>query len=272
MSTASASALATRMNRRHLLLPLLAALALLAAPMAHAADWKKIRIGVEGAYPPFSEVAPDGSLKGFDIDIAKALCAKMQAECTLVQQDFDGMIPALLSRKFDAIVASMSITEERKRSVAFTDKYASVPARMVTKLGNKLDVSPEGLKGRKIGVQRSTIHDRYVSEIYKGSQIVRYTKQDEVYLDLAAGRIDVTLQDAAAADIGFLKTPQGKGYGFVGPLFDDPKWFGVGAGIALRKGDADLQQKFNAAIKAIRADGSYKALQDKYFSFDVYGR
>lgn len=255
--------------QRRLVLALAAAL--VAAP-ALAADWKKIRIGVEGGYPPFSEVAPDGSLKGFDIDIARALCAKMQAECTLVQQDFDGMIPALLSRKFDAVVASMSITEERRKSVAFSDKYASVPARMVAKAGGSLDVSPAGLKGKRIGVQRSTIHDRYVSEFYKGSQIVRYTKQDEVYLDLTAGRIDVTLQDAAAADIGFLKTPQGKGYGFVGPLYDDPKWFGIGAGIAMRKGDVELQQKLNAAIKAIRADGTYKTLQDKYFDFDVYGR
>lgn len=250
---------------------LAALLALSAAAQAQAPDWKKIRIGVEGAYPPFSELTPSGELKGFDIDIARALCARMQAECTLVQQDFDGMIPGLMARKFDAVVASMSITEERKRQVAFSDRYYNTPARFVVKNGSPLTITVEGLKGRKIGVQRSTIHDRYATETFKGAQIVRYTKQDEIYLDLAAGRIDAALQDVVAADVGFLKTAQGKGFGFAGPTYSDPKYFGDGSGIAMRKADAALQAKFNAAIKALRADGGYKALQDKYFDFDIYG-
>lgn len=246
-------------------------LALSAAAQAQAPDWKKIRIGVEGAYPPFSELTPSGELKGFDIDIARALCERMKAECTLVQQDFDGMIPGLMARKFDAVVASMSITEERKRQVAFSDRYYNTPARFVVKNGSPLAITVEGLKGRKIGVQRSTIHDRYASDTFKGAQIVRYTKQDEIYLDLAAGRIDAALQDVVAADVGFLKTPQGKGFGFAGPTYSDPKYFGDGSGIALRKADTALQAKLNAAIKALRADGGYKKLQDKYFDFDVYG-
>ncbi len=241
-----------------------------AAP-AQAPDWKKIRIGVEGAYPPFSELAPSGELKGFDIDIARALCQRMQAECTLVQQDFDGMIPGLMARKFDAVIASMSITEERKRQVAFSDRYYNTPARFVVKTGSPLAITVEGLKGRRIGVQRSTIHDRYATDTFKGAQIVRYTKQDEIYLDLAAGRIDAALQDVVAADVGFLKTPQGKGFGFAGPTYSDPKYFGDGSGIAMRKSDTALQAKFNAAIKALRADGGYKQLQDKYFDFDIYG-
>jgi arginine/ornithine transport system substrate-binding protein len=249
----------------------LAAVVLLAAEPGLAADGKKLRIAVEGAYPPFSEVTPSGQLKGFDIDIANALCAQMKTECTLVQQDFDGMIPALQARKFDAIVASMSITPERQKVVAFTERYYQTPARLVARTGSKLEFTPEGLKGRKIGVQRSTIHDRFATATFKGAEIVRYTKQDEVFLDLAAGRIDATLQDSVAADVGFLKTPQGKGYGYIGPFYDDEKFFGVGAGIALRKGDTELQSKLNAAIKGIRADGTYKKIQDKYFDFDVYG-
>jgi len=249
----------------------LAAVLLFAAESGLAADGKKLRIAVEGAYPPFSEVTPSGQLKGFDIDIANALCAQMKTECTLVQQDFDGMIPALQARKFDAIVASMSITPERQKVVAFTERYYQTPARLVAKNGSKLELTPEGLKGRKIGVQRSTIHDRFATATFKGAEIVRYTKQDEVFLDLAAGRIDATLQDSVAADVGFLKTPQGKGYGYIGPFYDDEKFFGVGAGIALRKGDTELQSKLNAAIKGIRADGTYKKIQDKYFDFDVYG-
>jgi arginine/ornithine transport system substrate-binding protein len=239
---------------------------------AHAADAVKIRIGVEGAYPPFSSVGPDGRLKGFDIDIANALCDEMKAQCTLVQQDFDGMIPALQARKFDIVVASLSITPERQKVVDFSDKYYQTPARFVARAGSGIEVSPGGLKGRKIGVQRATIHDRFATDTFTQSEIVRYSKQDEVFLDLASGRIDGTLVDSVAADDGFLKTSAGKGFAFIGPVYTDPKYFGVGAGIAMRKGDAVMRERLNAAIKAIRANGVYKKIQDAYFAFDVYGK
>jgi len=212
-----------------------------AVAQAQAPDWKKIRIGVEGAYPPFSEVGPDGKLKGFDIDIALALCAEMKAECTLVQQEWDGIIPALQSRKFDAIVASMAITEERLKVVNFTNKYYNTPSRLVAKADTKLDASVAGLKGKRIGVQRSTIQDRFATATFTQSEIVRYAKADEVYLDLAAGRVDVVLSDTVAVDGGFLKKPQGKGFAFFGPNYDDPKIFGTGSGIAVRKADTALQ-------------------------------
>lgn len=236
-----------------------------------AADWKKIRIGVEGAYPPFSSIGTDGKLKGFDIDIANALCAEMKAECSMVQQDFDGMIPSLQARKFDAIIASMSITDERKKSVDFSDKYYQTPARLVAKVGANLTITPTGLKGKRIGVQRTTIHDRFATDTFKPAEIVRYAKQDDAFLDLASGRLDATLVDSVAGSEGFLKTPAGKGFEFTGPVYSDPKYFGVGAGIAVRKSDKDLRDKFNAAIKAIRANGTYKKIQDTYFDFDVYG-
>jgi arginine/ornithine transport system substrate-binding protein len=235
------------------------------------AQAKKIRIGVEGAYPPFSQIDTDGKLKGFDIDIANALCAEMKAECVLVQQDFDGMIPGLISRKIDAVIASMSITEERKRSVDFSDKYYQTPARFVAKIDAKLDPSPAGMKGKRIGVQRTTIHDRFATATFKQSEMVRYTKQDDAFLDLSSGRLDAALVDLIAASTGFLKTPQGKGFAFTGPVYDDPKYFGVGAGVAVRKGDNELRTRLNAAIKAIRDNGTYKKIQDKYFDFDVYG-
>lgn len=259
------------MQRRHLLPALMLAAASLAAS-AQAPDWKKIRIGVEGAYPPFSEVGTDGKLKGFDIDIAMALCAEMKAECTLVQQEWDGMIPALQARKFDAIIASMAITEERKKSVLFSDKYQNTPPWMVGKGSLPHDISPAAMKGKKIGVQRTSIHDRWATATYKDSEIVRYSKQDEVFLDLAAGRIDATVCDSVAANLGFLKTPAGKGFAVLGTPPDDPAFFGAGAGIAVRKSDAVLQQKFSAAIKAIRANGVYQKVNAKYFDFDVYGK
>lgn len=249
---------------------LLAAAALLALP-SFAQVPKKLRIGVEGAYPPFSEVGPDGKLRGFDIDIALALCAEIPAECTLVQQDWDGMIPALQARKFDAIVASMAITEERRKVVAFSHKYASTPARFAARAGAVADATPAALKGRRIGVQRSTSHDRYLGDLYQASEIVRYAKSDEMFLDLAAGRVDAVLGDSVALEEGFLKKPQGKGFAFFGPPLRDTKYFGYGAGIALRKADAELLARFNAAIAAIRAKGIYKKLQDKYFAYDVYG-
>lgn len=261
------------MQRRQLVRSVIACAALIAASAtALAADApKKLRLGVEGGYPPFSEVGPDGKLKGFDIDIANALCAQMKADCTLVQSTFDAMIPSLQARKFDAVIASMSITPERQKAVAFSNKYYQTPARLVVKTGTKLDVTPEGLKGKRIGVQRSTIHDRYATDTFKTAEIARYGKQDEVFLDLAAGRIDAVLADSVAIDVGFLKTPQGKAFAFTGPVYDDAKYFGIGAGIALRKGDTALLAQLNDALRAIRADGTYKKIQDKYFDFDVYG-
>lgn len=250
----------------------LAALLPLATPATHAAEPLKIRVGVEGAYPPFSSIAPDGKIVGFDIDIANALCAQMKAQCTLVQQDFDAMIPALQAKKIDVIIASMSATPERLKVVDFSDKYYNTPNRLIAKAGTTIDGTPASFKGKRIGVQRSTINDRFATAKFAGATIVRYTKQDEVFLDLAAGRIDATLVDAVAGDVGFLKQPAGKGYAFTGPVYDDPAYFGTGVGVALRKGEAPLREQLNAAIRAIRGNGVYKTLQAKYFDFDVYGK
>lgn len=237
-----------------------------------AKDWKKVRIGVEGAYPPFSYVEPSGELAGFDIDIAKALGKAMGAEITLVAQDWDGIIPALLAKKYDAIIASMSITEERKKKVAFSNKYYNTPAKFVCKKGAIDSFSREAIKGKSVGVQRATIHDKYLTDNYgKDVKVKRYGTQDEAYLDIVAGRIDMLLADSIALSDGFLKKEEGKDYQFIGPDLSDPKWFGNGAGIAIRKEDKNLAALFNKAIDTIRADGTYKAIQDKYFDFNVYG-
>jgi|TARA_B110000495_G_scaffold195559_1_gene203223 arginine/ornithine transport system substrate-binding protein len=236
-----------------------------------AKEWKKIRVGVEGAYPPFSWVEPDGTLKGFDIEIAMALCKEIGAECVLVTQDWDGIIPALLARKYDAIIASMSITEERKKKVAFSEKYYNTPAKFARKKGSGITISKAGLKGRSVGVQRATIHDNFITgEFGNDVEIKRYGTQDEAYLDALAGRVDLLLADSIAMEAGFLKTDNGKGWEFVGKGYSDPKYFGDGAGVALRKGNSDLAKLFNKAIKSIRANGVYKRINDKYFPFDVY--
>ena len=254
------------------LLALVVVVVLVAAGGVQAKDWKTVRIGVEGAYPPFSYVTPEGELAGFDIDIAKALVKAMGADVKLVAQDWDGIIPALLAKKYDAIIASMSITEERKKKVAFSNKYYNTPAKFICKKGLMGEFSKANIKGKKVGVQRATIHDRYLTDNYgKDVEIKRYGTQDEAYLDLTAGRVDMLLADSIALSDGFLKKPEGKDYQFIGPDLSDPKWFGDGAGIAIRKQDTDLVEMFNAAIKQIRADGTYKKIQDKYFDFNVYG-
>ena len=245
----------------------------LAAGSVMAKEWKKVRIGVEGAYPPFSFVQPNGELSGFDIEIAKALGEAMGAEVTLIAQDWDGIIPALLAKKYDAIIASMSATEERKQKVAFSNKYYQTPAKFVCKKGAIATFSREAIKGKSVGVQRATIHDKYLTDNYGSDvEIKRYGTQDEAYLDIVAGRVDMLLADSIALSDGFLKKPEGKDYQFIGPDLNDPKWFGEGASIALRKEDTDLAEQFNKAIDTIRANGTYKKIQDKYFDFDVYGK
>ena len=257
------------MKRPHLIAVALLAASALSAH-AQAPEWKKIRIGVEGAYPPFSEVGPDGKLKGFEIDLVMAYCAEMKAECTLVQQDFDGLIPALQARKVDAIFASVSITPERQKTIAFSNAYYNTPGRFVAKAGTKLDFTPAGLKGKKIGVQSGTIHEKYAADIFKQSEIVRYTSQDQAFLDLKSGRVDLSLADQVAIDQGFLSKPDGKGFAFVGPSYDDVKYFGTGSGVGMRKADEKtLGKKFNDAIAAIQANGTFKKLNDKYFPYDI---
>ena len=256
-------------------LVLLGAMALsLLSPLSMADDAKPLRIGIEAAYPPFAYKTPEGAITGFDYDIGNALCAEMQAKCVWIEQEFDGLIPALKVRRFDAFLWSMSTTDDRKKFVDFTGKYYSTPAKLAMKEGALINDPLVDLKGKKIGVQRSSVYDRYATEVFApaGAEIVRYSSQNEVFLDLTSGRLDATLADSVNIDDGFLKTDAGKGYAFAGPDFTDAKYFGEGQGIAVRKGDTALATKISAAILAIRANGKYKEVQDKYFKFDVYGK
>ena len=249
----------------------LVAAGVIAMGIASAHAGEKLRIGVEGAYPPFSWKEPDGTLKGFDIDVAWALCEKMARECELVEQDWDGIIPALLAKKYDAIVASMSITEERKKKVNFSRKYYNTPAKFVAPKNPGFDDTPAGLKGKSVGVQRGTIHQCYMEKLYPDAELKLYATQEEVFLDLAAGRIDAQISDSIQALEGFLNTDAGKDFAFLGGDQYDRECHGEGAGIAVRKDDEDLLGAFNAAILAIRADGTYAEINAKYFDFDIYG-
>jgi arginine/ornithine transport system substrate-binding protein len=251
---------------------LVAALAATAATgVAQAKEWKTVRFGIEGAYPPFSWTEADGSLKGFDVDMANALCTEMQVQCKIVAQDWDGIIPSLLARKYDAIIAAMSITEERKKKIDFTGKYALIPNNFIAKKG--ADLNFDDLSGKKIAVQRATTHDKYLTDNYGDTvEIVRYGSFDEAYLDLANGRVAAVLGDASALEEGVLNKAGGEAYEFVGPSLTDPKWFGEGFGIALRKQDKDLTKQLDAAILSLREKGIYQDIAAKYFNYDVYGQ
>ncbi|ART81023.1 ABC transporter substrate-binding protein [Oceanisphaera avium] len=250
-----------------------ALMATLIAGTLEAKEWKTVRFGIEGAYPPFSWTDEQGQLQGFDVDIANALCEQMQVQCELVAQDWDGIIPALLARKYDAIIAAMSITEQRQRTVDFTQPYALVPNKFVAKKGTTLELSEAGLKGKRVGVQIATTHDKYLSENFgKSVALVRYGTADEAYLDLKAGRVDYVFLDATAIEEGLLNKEGGDKFEFVGPSITEEKWFGEGFGIAVRKQDQDLKAKLNSAIQALRENGHYEAINNKYFEYDVYGK
>lgn len=235
-----------------------------------ARQWENIRIEVEGHYPPFSKTEPDGTVSGFEIDLAHALCTKMKAKCTIIQIDWDALIPSLLVHKGDAIMSSMDITKQRKMKVAFSDKYIQIPASFVALKGTPYKGTNAFMKDKKIGVQRSSTMDLYVSENFPSAKIKRYNTEDEIYLDLKAGRLNYILGNYVTTKTGLLDKKGGDKFAFVGPKLSNPKWFGDGVGVVIRKGDKDLVMQFNAAIKAIRADGTYKKIQDHYFNFDVY--
>jgi lysine-arginine-ornithine-binding protein len=244
------------------------------APLTALAG-KTIKVATEGAYPPFNFVDANGALQGFDVDIANALCAKMQVTCEIVKQDWDGMIPGLLAKKYDVIIASMSITPERKEKIGFTGKYYNTPAVLVAPantpitLGADGNPDPASLKGLKIGVQRATIHENFARDRFKESEIKVYDTADNANLDLTGGRLDARMDDILVLQDQVVK-PNGDKYKIMGKGWSGGM-LGDGAGIGLRKEDQQMLTAFDEAIKTIRADGTYKTINDKYFNFDVYG-
>ena len=249
----------------------------------------KIKIGTEGAYPPWNSKDASGNLNGFEVDLANELCKIMKHECTIVEQDWDGMIPALVMRKFDAIMAGMSITDERMKTINFSQGYADEVASLAVMKGSKneglntlaainltevsaeeqatLDVLTKAFKGKTIGVQTATIHQNFLDSGLMGDVKVRtYKTQDEVNLDLSAGRIDAAL--AAAASFADYAEKSGKEVVLTGPTFAGGT-FGNGVGVGIRKGDSKLLNDFNAAIDKARDEGIISKLATKWFGFDA---
>ena len=257
--------------KRGILLTVLLVFAIM-VPNLYAGDIQKVRIGTEGAYPPFNYIDENGDLAGFDIDIAKALCEAAGVDYEFVVQDWDGIIPGLVAKKYDCIIASMSITEERDKKVDFTKKYYQTPVRCVASEADKLELFLNGINGKTMGVQRGTVGANLARGKFGDSvEIKAYATQDEANMDLAAGRVDMVCADSVILQTGFLDTEEGEGFQFFGPSFRDEKYLGVGIGIAVREGDDDMRKLFNNAIDKIRENGTYKKINNKWFDFDVYG-
>ncbi|MFQ6023227.1 MAG: lysine/arginine/ornithine ABC transporter substrate-binding protein [Acidiferrobacterales bacterium] len=234
-----------------------------------AAEQTKVRIGTEGAYYPFNYIDEAGKLKGFDIDIANALCTAMQAECEFVTSAWNSIIPGLLRKKYDAIIASMSITEQRKLIIDFTDKYYQTGAHFVAKKGSNLKVSRQGLAGKVIGTQRATTHQEYLLDNFQDVATVKiYDTQEHVNLDLYNGRLDAALADTLVL-LEWIRR-DAPDFELVGESISDPKWYGEGIGIAVRKEDTELRDRLNKALAQILTDSTYKKINDKYFPFSIY--
>lgn len=243
-----------------------------AAPVAATPSTPELRVAIDPTYEPFTFKTADGKPAGFDVDIAEAICAQIQRQCVYVEQVWDSMIPGLQAQQYDVIISSMSITEERQQVIDFSDKYYSTPSRIVVKEGTPFETLAS-LKGQRLGVLKGSTQESYaMGELAPlGVTVIPYEAQDQVYLDIRSGRLNGTVADAVEVTGGFLSKPEGAGFGFVGPVLNDPKYFGTGMGVAMRKGRDDLKQQINQAIQTIRANGTYQQISAKYFDFDVYG-
>lgn len=251
----------------------LSAMLALASIAAQAQDTVRFGVAAE-PYPPFESKDASGKWVGFEIDLMDAVCAQMKAKCSIAEVAWDGIIPALQARKFDVIWSSMLITDKRKQVIDFTDKYYRTPAEIIGPKSEDVKIdfnNPDSLKGKVVGVQTNTAHYRFISKYFPSATLKIYDTQDNSNADLVAGRLDLEMADAVVLN-EFMKTDQGKDLEVKAmPPMTDTVVFGYGVGGGVRKEDQELKAKLNAAIAAIRADGTYDKIAKKYFDFDVYG-
>jgi octopine/nopaline transport system substrate-binding protein len=270
---------------------LLALGVLTAAVPAQAKDWKSVTIATEGAYEPWNLTLPGGKLGGFEVDMMEDLCKRMQITCKLVVQNWDGMIAGLKAGKFDVMMDSIVITDERKKEIAFSAPYASTSASFVAasgkllpeakgpalKLGNdaktvRAAIEPlrAALKGKTIGIASGTVYTAFMDAHFKDIATIReYSASADTMLDLKAGRIDAAFDDVTLIN-SILEKPENKGLAYTGPKIGGLV-FGEGEALGFRKADADLKAKFDTAIKAALADGTVKKLSLKWFKTDLTG-
>lgn len=235
-----------------------------------AAENDSIRIAVEGAFPPFNYVDSNNQLQGFDVDIAKALCETAKLKCEFVIQEWTAMIPNLLDNKYDAIISSMSMSAERRKKVAFTQKYYDSPTVFIAR--KKSDIagtSADDLKKLRLGVTAATSQESYAKKFYGGVETTVFQASPDLYKGLADGKVDIILEDKLAVYDWLANTKAGSCCEFKGADIKNTEYFGDGAGIAVRPSDKELLAKLNAALEAIQADDTYDTINAKYFPFSI---
>ncbi|WP_346827672.1 arginine ABC transporter substrate-binding protein [Serratia inhibens] len=234
--------------------------AVLAGISVSASAAETIRFATEASYPPFEFIDAGNKIQGFDVDLANALCKEIQAECTFTNQAFDSLIPSLKFKRFDAVMAGMDITPEREKQVLFTKPYYDNSALFVAQKGKVADVA--SLKGKKVGVQNGTTHQKYLTDKHPEITTVPYDSYQNAILDLKNGRVDAVFGDTAVVN-EWLK--QNAALAVVGDKVTDKDYFGTGLGIAVRQKNTELQGKFNAALDKIKQDGTYETIYKKWF-------
>lgn len=256
---------------------LAAALAVVVFGVVNAATAETLRVGMECTYAPFNFRNADGELMGYDVDVAKGVAGIIGADLEFVCQQWDGMIPALLANKFDLIIASMSITEKRLEKMDFSDTYRISVGRLVGRkdagwelfddAGNPI---PENFAGLKVGLERATTYADWFENELPEAEVVLYDSNEALYLDLVNGRTDMIMTNPMKAYLRFLSQEDGGGFEFVSPQIDEKKYFGIGVGIGLRKGNDELKSRLNTAIKTLTDDGSLERYALQYFPFAIH--
>lgn len=232
---------------------------------ANAAD--SVRIATNVPYKPMEYSLPSGELTGFDIDLGSALCKQAQLKCSWVDQSWNGIIPGLMARKYDAIMSSMTINEDRKKVLLFSEPYIVVPSAYFVPSDNNMKTpDADSLKGKKIGVQRGTVQDNYVTDKYGDeATIKRYENADDVAVDMDTGRLNIAFLDMPTGQSTLLDKKNSP-YKLIGEPLTQPKsYFGDGFGIAFRKNEKDLANKFNKALSVLKNNGTYDRIYKKYF-------
>ncbi|MFZ1725514.1 MAG: transporter substrate-binding domain-containing protein [Albidovulum sp.] len=238
-----------------------------------------LRVGMECTYAPFNYRTDAGELAGYDVDVAKGVAEIIGADLEFVCQQWDGMIPALLANKFDLIVASMSITDERLEKIDFSSPYRDSVGRLIGKSGRDLNLFddagnpiPENFAGLKIGLERASTYESWFKAKLPDAEVVLYDGSEPLYLDLRNGRVDAIMTNPMKAHLRFLSTDEGSGFEFISPAIDDVEYFGIGVGIGLRQGQPELKARLDAAIKQLINDGKLTEYALKYFPFPIHNQ
>ena len=251
--------------------------AILTLGMLSNASAESLRVGMECTYAPFNYKTSDGELAGYDVDVANGVARIIGADIEFVCQEWDGMIPALLANKFDLIIASMSITEKRMKRIDFSGPYRFSTGQMVGPKSIEMNLfdsegNPiaENFDGLRVGLERATTYSNWFEEVLPGANVVLYDGSEPLYLDLQNGRVDLIMTNPMKAHLKFLSKENGAGFEFKSPVVDEEKYFGIGVGIGMRKGQDALKERLNGALKELINSGELETYARKIFPFKLH--